>query len=156
MLGAFLILDALYNQNLYYLNYNTLSIGYNYGAALTVAIIPYLIIGGLMVFDLMRKGAVPPIVKFAAPRMPVQAPSAATAPQQMQAPRQTMGLACPVCGVPVTAADTFCPSCGTKLHAAGPAMPAPVAPGGAKVCNNCGTPNPAGFIFCKRCGNKLL
>jgi len=148
-LGAFLILDAAYDQNLYYVNYATLQVGYDYGTALTVAIIPYLIIGGLMIFDLMRKGAVAPIGKFAAPQSP-------PVTQQTQATQPMMALACPSCGVPVTAADTFCPSCGTKLQAGAPVMPAPVAAGGSKVCNNCGTPNPTGFVFCKRCGNKLL
>jgi hypothetical protein len=153
ILGGFLVLDAFYNQNLYYVTETGFSYGvaYNYGAAATVLIIPYLIVGGLMIFDLMRKGAIAPIAKFAAPR----AESTTVAATQAPAARAVAGMTCPSCGVPVTQADTFCPSCGTRLQAAPPAMPTPVAAGGSKVCNNCGTPNPSGFVFCKRCGNKL-
>jgi hypothetical protein len=152
ILGGFLVLDAFYNQNLYYVTENGFSYGvaYNYGAAATVLIIPYLIVGGLMLFDLMRKGAIAPIAKFAAPKAGTASPQAGVAQ-----PMAAAAMTCPSCGVPVTQADTFCPSCGARLQAAPAPMPTPVAAGGSKVCNNCGTANPSGFVFCKRCGNKL-
>jgi hypothetical protein len=147
LLAVFLILRADYARNLYYVTPN-FQVAYNFGADIASVIIPYLIFGGLMLYDLIKKGALPAVG-------PIKAAVVAPAAQTAQVAQPTGGMVCPTCGVPVTAADVFCPSCGTRLQAAAPAMPAPVAAGGAKVCNSCGTANPAGFTFCKRCGNKL-
>jgi hypothetical protein len=161
ILGIFIIVAAAIDRGLYYVTesgFLSYSVGYDWGAAIAIAVVPYLIVGGLMIFDLMKKGVLPPIVKFAAPATAAAAPAATAQPAPMRA--QPAAMVCPSCGVPVTAADAFCPSCGARLQvapaAAAPMGAAPAAPGGGKVCSNCGTANPAGYTFCKRCGNRLL
>jgi hypothetical protein len=150
VLAIFLILRGDYARNLYYVApYPSFAIEYNYGADIASVIIPYLIFGGLMLYDLIKKGALPPVG-------PIGATKVVPVAQPAQGAQPVGAMVCPSCGVPVTAADTFCPSCGAKLQAAAPAMPAPVSAGGGKVCNSCGTTNPAGYTFCKRCGNKLV
>ncbi len=162
ILGIFIIIAADIDQSLYYVTstgFLSYGVAYNYGEAIAIAVIPYLIVGGLMIFDLMKKGVLRPIGKFAAPAATA---TAAAAPMAEPVPvrAQPAGMVCPSCGVPVTAADVFCPSCGARLQGAttqaAPVAAAPAAAGGGKVCSNCGTANPAGYAFCKRCGNKLL
>jgi hypothetical protein len=159
ILAVFIIIAAYIDQGLYEVT-GLFTVSYDWGAAFAIAFIPYLIVGGLMVFDLMKKGAIPAIGKFGAPSgaQAMQTPQGAQAWQQPAPAARQAAAFCPSCGAAVTAADVFCPSCGAALRAA-PATaapaPAPVAPAGTQVCNNCGTANPAGFVYCKRCGNKL-
>ncbi len=155
-LAVITILDAVVSRNLYYVSYSgpfgLAEVAYNTGEQIAIIFIPYLIVGGLMLFDLMKKGALPAIVGFAAP---TKQPAPQQGAQQAQAPTQTGAMICPTCRSPVTRADAFCPSCGAKLQWSAPDVPAPVAAGGNKVCNSCGTANPPGYAFCKRCGSKL-
>ena len=137
----------------YYVDYSEYlpTLAYNTGAAIAFVAIPFLLIGGLMVLDLMRKGGL---------QMPgrTAAITGQPQPQPMQQAVQSMGTPrafCPRCGTAVTGADAFCPSCGNKLEVSVPVTPQPVATGGARTCNNCGTANPGGYLFCKRCGARL-
>lgn len=125
--------------------------------SLVIEVVVYLIIGGLMLFDLMRKG-----VLSGPGRLGQIAGSQANRPAQVATTGQgQQTFACPSCGTQVTTMDAFCPSCGANLKGTAgvaPAVPtaSPVAATSAtKVCNSCGTVNPAGFAFCKRCGAKL-
>ena len=153
-LALYTIIDvyvAQYTTAFYYIDYSNGfgQLAYNTGEAAAVAFVPFLIVGGLMVLDLMRSGAIPRVGPFGGQQ-------AAPVMQQTSFAQQTGGMVCPSCGVGVTAADAFCPSCGTNLRATAPPMAAPsVASSGGKVCNSCGTANPAGYAFCKRCGSKL-
>jgi hypothetical protein len=155
-LAVITLLDAVVSRNLYYVSYSgpfgLAEVAYNTGEQIAIIFIPYLVVGGLMLFDLMKKGALPAIVSFAAPS-PQSSPLPPT--QQPQTAAQPGAMICPSCRSPVTRADAFCPSCGAKLQWSATEAPAPVTAGGSKVCNSCGTPNPAGYAFCKRCGSKL-
>jgi ribosomal protein L40E len=163
ILGIFVIIAASIDQNLYYVTeegFLSYGVGYNWGAAIALALIPYLIVGGLMIFDLMKKGVLGPVGPMGRFTGTAATTGAAVAAQPAPMRTQPAGMVCPSCGVPVTAADAFCPSCGARLQTASspvaPMAAAPATPSGTKVCNNCGTANPVGYAFCKRCGNKLL
>jgi ribosomal protein L40E len=156
IVGVFSILASLASANLYYLDYSTLTIGYNYGEAFVIVVLPYLVIGGLMIFDLMRKGVLNAPGRLA--QMAGQTAPVTQAPVQVVSTPVPTSMVCPTCGTAVAAADVFCPSCGIALRAGQhPPMAASVAQaGGGKVCNSCGTANPVGYAFCKRCGSKLV
>ncbi|MDG6926068.1 MAG: zinc ribbon domain-containing protein [Nitrososphaerota archaeon] len=158
ILGVFSILASVASASFYYIDYSTFTIGYNYGEAFVITVLPYLVIGGLMIFDLMRKGmlnAPGRLAQIAGQTGPVSLGGAQMQTASMPA---AAGIACPSCGSAVAAADMFCPSCGMMLRPA-PAVQASVPvvrTGGGKVCSSCGTANPAGYTFCRRCGSKLV
>ncbi len=158
IVGVFSIIASVASASFYYIDYSTFTIGYNYGEAFAITVLPYLVIGGLMIFDLMRKGVLNAPGRLA--QVAGQATPLSQRGAQMQAAPMpaAAGMACPSCGSAVAAADTFCPSCGTMLRAApGAQATVPIVQaGGGNVCNSCGTANPAGYTFCKRCGSKLV
>lgn len=111
-------------------------LAYNSGEAAAVTFVPYLVIGGLLIVDLVRNRA-----------------TAATGAFMALSPGTT---ACPSCGNVVAPADIFCPACGGNLRASAQAAPAQAEARGNTLCNSCGTTNPANYAFCKRCGNRLV
>lgn len=149
LFGLFVLISAALEASAAFYSCDIFGCTYDGAGSAAFHFLPFLLIGGLMVFDLMRRGV------LAAPgALGAMVTQTTGAPSAASQPVAAAGMSCPSCGAPVTAADTFCPSCGANLQQAAPVAAAAPAAGG-KVCNSCGTANPPGYNFCKRCGAKL-
>ncbi len=128
----------------YYYGYCA-SIGVN-GAAIIGAMLPLIIIGGYLSYDVYRQvGA----VGF------VGGPAAASSRPGAAATR------CPSCGSAMAQGDRFCEQCGWSPTGTPPPQTPTTATQAATVptsfvpCGRCGTPNKPGSHFCRGCGYKL-
>ncbi len=91
--------------------------------------------------DRSAKGEAVAALVPAVPSPTIESPSPTAEPSAAPPPAIPAGSACPSCGAPMKAGDTFCRKCGTQ--------------GILANCPNCGASLLADDAFCRKCGTRL-